>query len=79
MCQSTAACVKVHASPVRCSKSSAHDEEVRKLYEEMEQQIKVEKERILNEVSYPARALTTQDVIVMGETQFMYPICCYSV
>lgn len=34
------------------SKSSAHDEEVRKLYEEMEQQIKVEKERILNEVSF---------------------------
>ncbi|XP_063400734.1 EF-hand calcium-binding domain-containing protein 4B-like [Mytilus trossulus] len=31
------------------SKSSAHDEEVRKLYEEMEYQIKKEKERILSE------------------------------
>lgn len=33
-----------------CSKSTAHDEEVRKLYEEMEYQIKKEKERILSEV-----------------------------
>ena len=32
------------------SKSTAHDEEVRKLYEEMEYQIKKEKERILSEV-----------------------------
>ncbi|XP_023930251.1 ras and EF-hand domain-containing protein homolog isoform X6 [Lingula anatina] len=31
------------------SKSSAHDQEVRKLYEEMEHQIKQEKERILSE------------------------------
>ena len=34
------------------SKSSAHDEEVQKLYEEMEYQIKREKERILSEVRY---------------------------
>ena len=34
----------------RYSKSTAHDEEVQKLYEEMENQIKGEKERILNEV-----------------------------
>ena len=33
------------------SKSNAHDEEVRRLYEEMEQQIKAEKDRILKEVS----------------------------
>ena len=33
-----------------CSKSSAHDEEVQKLYEEMEYQIKQEKERVLAEV-----------------------------
>ena len=33
------------------SKTTAHDEEVRKLYEEMEVQIKQEKEKILNEVS----------------------------
>ena len=33
-----------------CSKSVSHDEEVRKLYEEMEQQIRAEKERILAEV-----------------------------
>ena len=32
------------------SKSVSHDEEVRKLYEEMEQQIRAEKERILAEV-----------------------------
>ena len=33
------------------SKSSAHDDEVRKLYEEMEFQIKQEKERVLAEVT----------------------------
>ena len=32
------------------SKSSAHDEEVQKLYEEMEYQIKQEKERVQAEV-----------------------------
>lgn len=32
------------------SKTVAHDEEVRKLYEEMEVQIKQEKEKILSEV-----------------------------
>jgi hypothetical protein len=32
------------------SKSSAHDEEMRRLYEEMELQINAEKDRILNEV-----------------------------
>ena len=35
-----------------CSKSSAHDDEVKKLYEEMEFQIKQEKERVLAEVSH---------------------------
>ena len=33
------------------SKANSHDKEVQKLYEEMEQQIKAEKERIHNEVS----------------------------
>jgi t-SNARE complex subunit (syntaxin) len=33
------------------SKSLAHDEEMRKLYEEMELQINAEKQRILNEVN----------------------------
>ena len=32
------------------SKSSLHDEEMRKLYEEMEQQIKHERERVMHEV-----------------------------
>lgn len=33
------------------SKNTAHDQEIQKLYEEMEYQIKQEKERILTEVS----------------------------
>lgn len=33
-----------------CSKNVSHDEEVRKLYEEMENQIRLEKERIIAEV-----------------------------
>ncbi len=33
------------------SKNVSHDEEVRKLYQEMENQIKLEKERILAEVN----------------------------
>ena len=40
---------------VFCSKNTSHDEEVRKLYEEMEQQIKLEKERVLAEVSFNGR------------------------
>ena len=37
-----------------CSKTVSHDEEVRKLYEEMEQQIRAEKERVLAEVQFSA-------------------------
>ena len=33
-----------------CRKTTAHDEEVRKLYEEMETQIRQEKDKILSEV-----------------------------
>lgn len=35
------------------SKANSHDKEVQRLYEEMEQQIRTEKERIRNEVSIP--------------------------
>ena len=35
-----------------CSKANSHDKEVQKLYEEMEQQIRTEKERIHNEVRH---------------------------
>lgn len=34
------------------SKAYSHDKEVQRLYEEMEQQIRAEKERIHNEVSW---------------------------
>jgi len=40
-----------HSFCLYCSKSNSHDKEVQKLYEEMEQQIRTEKERIHNEVT----------------------------
>lgn len=39
--------------PCQYSKANSHDKEVQRLYEEMEQQIKTEKERIHNEVVIP--------------------------
>ena len=35
------------------SKANSHDKEVQRLYEEMEQQIRTEKERVYNEVNFP--------------------------
>ncbi|XP_077978364.1 EF-hand calcium-binding domain-containing protein 4B-like isoform X2 [Glandiceps talaboti] len=42
------------------NKAYTHDEEVRKLYEEMENQIKAEKERILNEEKEKERKIRTE-------------------
>lgn len=54
------------------SKTTAHDEEVRKLYEEMEVQIKQEKEKILGEV---------RNVYIHVQTAILYimfNLCFYS-
>ena len=40
------------------SKANSHDKEVQRLYEEMEQQIRTEKERIRNEVGIPRYCIT---------------------
>lgn len=44
--------------PCQYSKANSHDKEVQRLYEEMEQQIKTEKERIRNEVGIPRYCIT---------------------